>query len=311
MEKKDMATIKNDKESKNTYYFGLKEIIKYIPIISTIIYSLIMGINNMYYFWYSDDAEKFYGIPHKYFFDSVLGDFTINLLIIMAIVLALLSPPIIKKWLNKSRLSLLDAVVYSAMISIVIFEMLIFAVIKIIDSIKLNLKLYHLVGILIIIFLITALSFYIYIQLFTREENISRDNNHKETKGTENAAKRTKLPVMIGVVVVIVFFPLVTFLYFSVKLPSNTKVYEVTLDENDTPKIIVGEYKEYYILMDIKKIESIKKKDDKEIIKLVFIKYNYEFKKKEHLKIECIKFDQVEGKQYSTEIEKRCRQIIE
>ena len=230
---------------------------------------------------------------------------------ILLIVLALLSPPIIKKWLNKSRLSLLDAVVYSAMISIVIFEMLIFAVIKIIDSIKLNLKLYHLVGILIIIFLITALSFYIYIQLFTREENISRDNNHKETKGTENAAKRTKLPVMIGVVVVIVFFPLVTFLYFSVKLPSNTKVYEVTLDENDTPKIIVGEYKEYYILMDIKKIESIKKKDDKEIIKLVFIKYNYEFKKKEHLKIERIKFDQVEGKQYSTEIEKRCRQIIE
>lgn len=172
MKKKDMATIKNDKESKNTYYFGLKEIIKYIPIISTIIYSLIMGINNMYYFWYSDDAEKFYGIPHKYFFDRVLGDFTINLLIIMAIVLALLSPPIIKKWLNKSRLSLLDAVVYSAMISIVIFEMLIFAVIKIIDSIKLNLNLYHLVGILIIIFLITALSFYIYTVIYEGREYI-------------------------------------------------------------------------------------------------------------------------------------------
>lgn len=180
IEDKKTTEDKSDNRKSIKILSSLKEYSKYISVFSTILYGIAMVIKNIYSFYYSIEAEWFYGIPRKYFYENVLGDVIIYLILVSLFILMLLSPPIIKKCLKKSRLSLLNAVGYSAVISIAIFEILLLAVIQIIDSFKLdyinNSKCWG-IGILIFIFCITALSFYVYIQLFTREENKTSDND--------------------------------------------------------------------------------------------------------------------------------------
>lgn len=65
--------------------------------------------------------------------------------------------------------------------------------------------------------------------------------------------------------------------------------------ENNAKKIVVGDYKDFYILMDIKESENVKLENDKKGNKLVFRKYYYELKKKENLKIVYVNFEQAEG----------------
>lgn len=116
---------------------NVKEYLKYISVFSAFPYGIAMVIKNIYSFYYSIQAEQFYGIPRKYFYENVLGDVNISIILVLLFILMLLSPIIIKKWL-KSRLSLLGAVAYSAMISISILEMLLLTVIQILDSFKLD-----------------------------------------------------------------------------------------------------------------------------------------------------------------------------
>ncbi len=96
-----------------------------------------MLIKNMYSFYYSIQAEQFYGIPRKYFYENVLGDVNISLILVLLFILVILSPTIIKKCL-KVRLSLFDAVLYSGMISISIHYILLLTVMQILDTFKLD-----------------------------------------------------------------------------------------------------------------------------------------------------------------------------
>lgn len=84
-----------------------------------------------------------------------------------------------------------------------------------------------------------------------------------------------------------------TVLFFSqIKRPPYINTYEVVYEDNCPKKIVIGEYKECYILIDIIKME-----DEMKGRKLVFKKYFYELKEKDNLKIGNLKFEQVEGEE--------------
>lgn len=279
---------------------NIKEYSKYISVFSAIIYGIAMVIKNIYSLYYSIQAEKFYGIPRKYFYENVLGDVNISLILVLLFILMLLSPTIIKKWL-KSRLSLLEAIAYSAMMSIVILEILLRTVIKILDSFELdyinNSKPFG-IGILIFISCITGLSFYVYIKLFTSGDSKTIGNTDLEKQEIQNTIKKTEKLHNIFVVIVTILFGVILVLFFlNIKFPSNTKSYEVVLEENNVRKIVVGDYKDFYILMDIKEIKKVKLENDEEGNKLVFRKYYYELKQKENNKIVYANFKQVEGQE--------------
>ena len=262
--------------------FNIKEYSKYISVFSAIIYGIAMVIKNIYLFYYSIQAEKFYGIPRKYFYENVLGDVNISLILVLLFILMLLSPTIIKKWL-KSRLSLLDAVAYSGMISIAILDILLLTVIQILDSFELdyinNSKPFG-IGILIFIFFITGFSFYVYIKLFT--------SGDMPKQAIQNTIKKTeKLHIIFAVIFTFLLGVILVLFFLNIKLPSNTKSYEVVLEENNVKKIVVGDYK----------IKKVKLENDEEGNKLVFRKYYYELKQKENNKIVYTNFKQVEGQE--------------
>lgn len=76
-----------------------------------------------------------------------------------------------------------------------------------------------------------------------------------------------------------------------------TKHKNYKLLEDYDKKIVVGEYKDFYILMDIKEIKKVKLENDEEVYKLVFRKYYYELKQKDKNKIVYANFKQVEGQE--------------
>ncbi|WP_314012557.1 hypothetical protein [Mogibacterium diversum] len=275
---------------------NVKEYLKYISVFSAFPYGIAMVIKNIYSFYYSIQAEQFYGIPRKYFYENVLGDVNISIILVLLFILMLLSPIIIKKWL-KSRLSLLGAVAYSAMISISILEMLLLTVIQILDSFKLdyinNSKPFG-IGILIFIFCFTGLSFYMYIKLFTSGDSKLIDNTDIEKQEIQ---KTEKVHVIFAFIFTILLGAILLLFFLNIKLPSNTKSYEVVLEENNFKKIVVVDYKDFYILMDIKEIKKVKLANNEEGNKLIFKKYYYELKQKENNKIIYANFKQVEGQE--------------
>ena len=129
---------KNNNGGDNNFIYIIKAYSKKISVFSAFLYGIAMVNKNIYLHYYSTEAERFYGIPSKYFYENILGDINIKLIWILIFILILLSPPIIKKWLNKSKLSLLEALGYSGLISIIIFETLLLTAIQVIDSFKLD-----------------------------------------------------------------------------------------------------------------------------------------------------------------------------
>lgn len=256
-----------------------------------------MLIKNMYSFYYSIQAEQFYGIPRKYFYENVLGDVNISLILVLLFILVLLSPTIIKKCL-KVRISLFDAVVCSGMISISIHYILLLTVMQILDTFKLdyiNNSKYLCIGILISIFCIMVLSFFVYIKLFTSGDSKLIDNTDIEKQEIQNTVKKRKILHTIFAVIFTFLVMSILLLFFSnIELPSNKKNYEVVQEKNNVKKIVVVDYKDFYILMDTKEIKKVKLKNNEEGNKLVFKKYRYELKRKENNKIIYYNFKQVE-----------------
>jgi|GEM_PF-3231865 membrane protein len=288
----------NLKVEKNTEIMvNIKECSKFISIFSAVLYGLAMGIKNIYYFWYSLDAEQFYGIPRHYFYESIIGDVNIYLILILIFIIILLSPPIIKKLLKKRRISNLEAFGYSTIISMLIFYILLNCAIDIINSLKteyLNNSKYLMIGIFII-GIISLISFIVYINLFIKEdESVVEENNYVTDKKIKNNAKKAGVVYLFFVLVFTIAVVGAIVVFFSkIKFPTNINTYEVVYEGNCQKKIVVGEYKEFYILMDI-----IKKEDEVIGSKLVFKKHFYELKRKDNLKIGNLKFEQIEGEEY-------------
>lgn len=181
----------NQKVEKNTdIMININEYSKFISIFSAVLYELAMVIKNIYYFWYSLEAEQFYGIPRRYFYENILGDVNIYLILILIFILILLSPPIIKKWLKKRRTSNLEAVGYSFFISMLIFYVLLNFAIYVINGLKIK-CLSLMIGILIIIGIISLVSFFVYRKLFVEEdESIVEENNYATDKKSKNDTEK-------------------------------------------------------------------------------------------------------------------------
>lgn len=290
---------KNNNGGNNNFLYIIKVYSKNISVFSAFLYGIAMVNKNIYLYYYSIEAERFYGIPSKYFYENILGDINIKLIWILIFILILISPPIIKKWLNKSKLSLLEASGYSVLISITILWALLLTAIQVVDFFKLdyiNNSKYCWIVILILVFLVVICSFYVYMKLFTREDYKAIDNNGVSNQDIKRTDKKTEnLYIGFATIFMILFMSISFLFYRSVKLPYNTKRYEVVLVGNKAEKFVVGEYKDFYILMNIKEIKHSRLGNNTGENKLVFHKDYYELKKKENLKILYLDFKEIEN----------------
>ncbi len=140
-----------------------------------------------------------------------------------------------------------------------------------------------------------VLSFYVYIKLFTSGDSKLIDNTDIEKQEIQNTVKKPKILHTIFAVIFTFLVMSILLLFFSnIELPSNKKNYEVVQEKNNVKKIVVVDYKDFYILMDTKEIKKVKLKNNEEGNKLVFKKYRYELKRKENNKIIYYNFKQVE-----------------
>lgn len=137
---RDLNKIEDDNEKEQKYWNFFKENYKNIPAILGIIYTLAIGIKNVYSFFYALEAEKFYGIPHKYFYNNPIGDINVSIIFLIALAVILFSPAFITKILKKSRWGKLEAIAYSLLISLVIVSVLLNAVIQISKRLNMNLS---------------------------------------------------------------------------------------------------------------------------------------------------------------------------
>ena len=109
-----------------------------------------------------------------------------------------------------------------------------------------------------------------YIKLFTSGDSKLIDNTDIEKQEIQ---KTEKVHVIFAFIFTILLGAILFLFFLNIKLPSNTKSYEVVLEDNNFKKIVVVDYKDFYILMDIKEIKKVKLANNEEGNKLIFKKY--------------------------------------
>lgn len=301
---RDLNKIEDEDEKEQKYWNFFKENYKNIPAILGIIYTLAIGIKNVYSFFYALEAEKFYGIPHKYFYNNPIGDINVSILFLLALALILFSPTFITEILKKRILGRLEAIVYSLLINLVILTVLLNAVIQISYRLNMNLSNSKICGIpyeyiiLLFILIITILSFYSFVMLFTKEKyNLENNDENLKSIKTGDENKKQDSPIVLYTIIVVIVLFAGFFLVTSKFNPSYIKSYEIILEESsDNTKeknlnVVVGEYKDYMILMEAVVEDSNNPNDNKLVLK----KYFYEFKGRKNTNIGFYMFKDVKS----------------
>lgn len=292
-----------EKDNKKTKQYITIEIYKYISGLLTFLFSLAMVVKNIYQYIYSVEAEIFYGIPQNYFYKNILGEINIKLIFVIINLILLFLPIIIKRLGKKIRLSRIEAFGYSVIITTLIFNTLLTLVISIISNNKIkyiNNSIFSGVAILIIILIFSIGSFYIYFKFLTNNYNSTEDDigtkNIKETQFTnEKVEKKNRLcenktAYLINIIIVVIIIGSIITFFINIELPNNKKNYEVVFEGSEPKKIVVTEYQDYFVLMDIEKIKENSKNN---INKVILKKHFYELKKKGNLKMKYINIKEV------------------
>ncbi|MDY4128276.1 hypothetical protein [Peptostreptococcus porci] len=282
------------KNNKIFNWFNFSNIYEHISEFLGIFSALNVIIKNICYYFYSIKAEAFYGIPRHYFYENAFGDINIKLILVVIFVLILFLPLIVKNTRKKIIISRLEASGYSFIITLLIVQIFLDLMIGIIDVFNLtNINSCILWGgvilILIFIFIVSIVSFCVFFMFFTSnyhsaEKEIDTKNS-KETQ-TSNGIKEKLNKTYMPIVIFSAFACIVLFV-INIEFPDKKNDYEVVFEGSKPKKILVTEYKDCFILMDIEKIDGKQEK------KLFFKKSVYEISKKENLKIKFVHVDEV------------------
>lgn len=85
-------------ETSNHNKLSNLNILNSIGILLGSLFSVVLFLNNVYSYFYSAFAEKFYGIPKKYFYNNVIGDFGVAVISLLVYFLILLYPFLVKSY---------------------------------------------------------------------------------------------------------------------------------------------------------------------------------------------------------------------
>lgn len=191
------SDVTNDKKKKGKI---IDAISKWIPSLASII-TLAVPVGNvildLFNYDYARKAEEFYEIPSRYFVNSIIDDKFVILLYIVAYLIALGWPLIIRKLFKINRFDVFTSVICSLFITFLVIMTVFQSIIKIIGIFNLEAKdglLYNITDTVIIavIVVIAIMIFVLYMYLFMKDFSSARKENLEKQESTIIDEKRKK-----------------------------------------------------------------------------------------------------------------------
>lgn len=249
----------------------------------------------LYYYFYSINAEQFYGVPKFYFYDNLYVDYLVKIILFIITIIIFFFPQEIKSFLSRNKLSVLESLLYSSLFGVFAFVVsLIFFFSFLIDILKESEYLYFILYGCAIFGVITLCVYF----LIFRNDSKEYLNNKQEINSNKVKHKSFFMPktsddiinIFSLVIGIIVIGMILLLMYHSLQFnPDNKKRYEI-IEENDMEcKVIIGYYKDLAILMDGK----ISWSDEKTKKYLKITKDEYKLESIKNKKLKYYKFNKI------------------
>lgn len=289
------------------------EFISTLLALSAILYGIA---RNIYNYLYSINAGHFYGIPIRYFLKNNSGVYNVLIIIIFSYTLFFLFPSIVRKTLKNDKYFIFYRISFSLIMSVILFEILLVSFLALYSA---NILSTDICNALYIISFLTAVCFFIYYKFFClkfvgseeglRDKTCSKiynitfriknkltisskvnieENEINTLKKKDNAGNSKVLTFYFIILFVVIIVTPILFSHFP-NLSEKTN-YEIAImketgtNNNDEYMLIVGEYNDYAILLNVLEIED-------EVLK--FEKGSYKFEKIDKLVITNESFEKV------------------
>ncbi len=239
----------NSDASKKKWYDYLIQIIS----ASTSLLAMIAGFKK---YTYSLNAENYYGIPHKYFENSLTSEL-IFIIVFAVLMLAINFIPLILKYYNDKnifQITRFESIFYPILIGFSNLYILYFLAISIFN-IDNKYQLCIFLPCLVISFLLGIFSKKVIKRINHKNNEVNKSKADEKKIQNKEAAKYNKdfqkylITALVTSLILIVFF-LKRFSYD----PSRRKDYEFFCDQDGKCKIIIDSYNEKAITMDYYKI---------------------------------------------------------
>lgn len=271
-----------------------KEVIITAPAFIITVLGILYGIIR---YFYSIMAERFYGIPKFYFYDSLQTDYIIKVIFFLALVMIFLSPLMIKRFLKKNKLKFFESLFYSFCLAFLIFCLsLVFCVSFIIDH--LQLKGYDLL-LSVLCIIAGIVSWIIYFLVFRNDlreysnsdkQKTDEDETVEQKKSVKLTTKGDRIAFAFAIVAAICLLITSILMYNSIQfIPENKKEYEIIKESDTGCKVVIGYYKDLAILMD-GKINCL---DKEKISFLEIVRGEYRLESVENKKLEYHVFNKI------------------
>lgn len=236
---KEKKWCKENNETLNIF----KENTEAIITVSAFVLSILEIIKRIIRYFYSPKVEQFYGIPEFYFYDSLQTETIRDIIFYLAMLMIILSPPIIKKYLKKSKLNFSESLIFSFVLACFVFYLSLVFYFSIIIN-QLQLKGYDFLP-----FLLSIVSGFVYFFVF-RNDLSEYSNSDKQKIDKDKAKQKKKIKIAFVIVGTVSMIMAILLMYNSIQLfPENQKNYEIIEESNTECKVIVGYYKDLAILM--------------------------------------------------------------
>lgn len=245
---KDAESI-NSEKPKNKWFNYIIQMIS----VSTSLLAMIAGFKK---YTYSLNAENYYGIPHKYFENSLTSEL-IFIIVLAVLMLAINFIPLILKYYNDKnifQITRFESIFYPILIGFSNLYILYFLVISIFN-IGDKYQLCIFLPCLVISFLLGIFSKKV-IKRINLKNNIENkaQNNEKKKKSIEDLKYNKDLQNYLFIAISISFIVVFLFVKRFSYNPSERKNYEFFCDQDGKCKIIIDSYNEKAITMDYYKI---------------------------------------------------------
>lgn len=231
-----------------------KEVIITAPSFVITVLGILYGIIR---YFFSIMAERFYGVPKFYFYDSLQTDYIIKVIFFLALVMIFLSPFMIKRFLKKNKLKFFESLFYSFFLAFLIFYLsLVFCISFIINHLQLNRY-----DLLLFVLCIVAgiVSWIVYFLVFRNDLKEYSNSDKQKTdedkveqkKSVKLTTKEDKIAFAFAIVAAIGLLITSLLMYNSIQfIPENKKEYEIIKESDTGCKVVIGYYKDLAILMD-------------------------------------------------------------
>ena len=180
------SEVTNDKKKKGE----ITDVIsKWIPLLTGIIPLLVAIINAILIllnYDYSIKAEDFYGIPSKYFLNSIIDNKIMIFVTLCLYCVMLWLPFILKKLYRVKKLGIIESIFHSFVIACVTVPVVLMAIIRIIGIFNLGIESSV---VLIVSGIIFVLTFIIYIYLFMKDISNARKEDLEKQESITNEEK--------------------------------------------------------------------------------------------------------------------------